>query len=77
MKGLAKVNLDYSINKKNTEYLALVQKLMNNSNIKKIVEISFGQNTLAFKYNNPDGKKYIGIEEGERSTSNHILLAQI
>ena len=42
--------------------MALVQRLLDNSNIKNIVEIGFGDNTIASKYSIPEGKKYIGYE---------------
>ena len=51
-----------SIPEKNVEYLAFVQKLLDNSNIKKIVEIGFGDYALASRYNIPEGKHYIGYD---------------
>ena len=51
-----------SIPEKNVEYLAFVQKLLENSNIKKIVEIGFGDYALASRYNIPEGKHYIGYD---------------
>ena len=51
-----------SIPEKNKEYLEVVQKLLDNVNIKKIVEIGFGDYALASRYNIPEGKKYIGYD---------------
>ena len=47
---------------KNQVYLEFVQKLIDNSNIKTIVEIGFGDYGLASRYVIPKGKKYIGYE---------------
>ena len=36
--------------------------MINNKEIKKIVEVGFGDYSLAIKYNIPEGKKYIGFD---------------
>ena len=42
-----------------------MQKLIDNSHIKKIVEIGFGDYSFARRLNIPEGKQYIGYEVTE------------